>query len=184
MSADPADGRTPGGRPAVDVRRSRKRRRTVSAYRDGDTVVVLVPARFTRAEEQEWVDEMVQRLQRREQRRRPGDATLEARARQLSNRWLDGRADASSVRWVDNQQSRWGSCTIEDRTIRLSRRLQGMPPWVLDYVLLHELAHLLVPGHDADFWALVDRYPRTERARGYLEGVSDAAGLDWGADVG
>lgn len=171
-------------RPLVDVRRSRRRRRTVSAYREGDTVVVLVPARFTRAEEREWVDAMVQRLERRDRRRRPGDEALEQRARELSARWLDGRAVASSVRWVDNQRARWGSCTIDDGTIRLSRRLQGMPPWVLDYVLLHELAHLLEPGHDAAFWALVDRFPRTERARGYLEGVSDAAQLGWDADAG
>lgn len=179
--AGPAGARE---RPLVDVRRSRRRRRTVSAYREGDTVVVLVPARFTRAEEREWVDAMVQRLERRDRRRRPGDGALEQRARELSARWLDGRAVASSVRWVDNQRARWGSCTIDDGTIRLSRRLQGMPPWVLDYVLLHELAHLLEPGHDAAFWALVDRFPRTERARGYLEGVSDAAQLGWDADAG
>jgi hypothetical protein len=82
------------------------------------------------------------------------------------------------VRWVDNQGSRWGSCTPSDRTIRLSSRLQGMPPWVVDYVLLHELAHLAVPGHGPRFWALLEAYPRTERARGYLEGVAATAGLD------
>jgi hypothetical protein len=52
-----------------------------------------------------------------------------------------------------------------------------MPGYVLDYVVLHELAHLLVPGHGKDFWSLVDGYGRTERARGYLEGVSATAGL-------
>jgi predicted metal-dependent hydrolase len=68
---------------------------------------------------------------------------------------------------------------VSDGTIRLSERLQGMPSWVIDYVLVHELAHLLVPGHGPDFWQWVKRYPRTERARGYLEGVSAAAGLGW-----
>jgi hypothetical protein len=53
-----------------------------------------------------------------------------------------------------------------------------MPPWVIDYVLLHELAHLAVPGHGRRFWALLEAYPRTERARGYLEGVAATAGLD------
>ena len=71
--------------------------------------------------------------------------------------------------------SRWGSCTPGDRTIRLSARLQGMPAWVVDYVLVHELAHLLEPGHDATFWAWVDRYPQAERAKGYLLGWSAAA---------
>jgi predicted metal-dependent hydrolase len=165
-----------GARPTVEVRRSRRRRRTVSAYRDGETVVVLIPDRLTRAEESEWVETMLERLARRETRRRPSDDTLATQASRLSAQYLDGRAEPSSVRWVDNQQARWGSCTIDDRSIRLSDRLQGMPPWVIEYVLLHELAHLLVPGHGPDFWALLQRYPRTEQARGYLEGYSDATG--------
>jgi predicted metal-dependent hydrolase len=81
---------------------------------------------------------------------------------------------------VDNQHARWGSCTPGDGSIRLSTRLQGMPSWVLDYVLVHELAHLIEAGHTRAFWAWVDRYPRAERAKGYLEGVSAAAHL---ADV-
>jgi predicted metal-dependent hydrolase len=158
------------------VRRSRRRRRTVSAYRDGETVVVLIPDRLTRAEESEWVETMLERLDRRESRRRPTDDTLTTLATRLSSQYLDGRAEPSSVRWVDNQHFRWGSCTIDDRSIRLSKRLQGMPHWVIEYVLLHELAHLLVPGHGPDFWAVLQRFPRTEQARGYLEGYSDAAG--------
>jgi predicted metal-dependent hydrolase len=79
------------------------------------------------------------------------------------------------VRWVDNQRQRWGSCTPGDRTIRLSVRLQGMPGWVIDYVLVHELAHLIEPGHDAAFWGWVDRYPQSERAKGYLLGWSSAS---------
>ncbi len=169
--------------PRVDVRRSRKRRRTVSAYRDGDTVVVLIPARFSKREEAEWVETMLGRLDRRDRRRRPSDKGLADRAQELSRRYLDGAAGPTSVRWVDNQNERWGSCTVEDRTIRLSHRLRGMPSWVIDYVLLHELVHLQIPGHGPDFWALVDRYPRTERARGYLEGISEAAGLPWTDDV-
>lgn len=76
--------------------------------------------------------------------------------------------------WVGNQTTRWGSCTPASGTIRISTRLQQMPSWVLDYVLVHELAHLLAPGHGKDFWALVRGYPRTERARGYLEGFVHA----------
>ena len=162
-------------RPTVEVRRSKRRRRTVAAYRDGDTVVVMMPARLTKAEEAEWVEIMLGRLERQSRRQAPSDAELARKAEILSARYLDGLAVPSSVRWVDNQQARWGSCTIADRTIRLSTRLRGMPTWVIDYVLLHELAHLLVPGHGPDFWEWVNRYPRTERARGYLEGVSATA---------
>lgn len=161
----------------VEVRRSARRKRTVSAYRDGDRVVVLVPGRFSRAEERRWVALMLERLDKQDARLRPSDDELLARATELSVRHLGGRARPRSVRWVANQGSRWGSCTPVDASIRLSTRLQGMPSWVVDYVLVHELAHLLVPGHGPDFWREVERYPRTERARGYLEGVSATADL-------
>ncbi|HEX5562923.1 MAG TPA: M48 family metallopeptidase [Nocardioidaceae bacterium] len=167
----------PDGGPVVEVRRSRNRRRTVAAYREDDKVVVLLPARFSRAEEREWVATMLARLERSERRRRPGNAALARRAADLSERYLDGRAMPLSVRWVDNQSSRWGSCTPGDRTIRLSTRLRGMPTWVLDYVLVHELAHLIEPGHTREFWAWVDRFPRAERAKGFLEGVAAATHL-------
>jgi predicted metal-dependent hydrolase len=157
--------------PEVEVRRSTRRRRTVSAYREGSRVVVLIPARLSRAEEAEWVTTMLARIEKAERRRRPTDDALHARATELSKRYLGGRAAPVSVRWVDNQNTRWGSCTPSDKTIRLTTRLQGFPRYVVDYVLVHELAHLQVSEHGAAFWALVERYPMSERARGFLEGV-------------
>src|SRR5690349_3502578 len=130
----------------VEVRRSARRRRTVSAYRDGNKIVVLMPARTTRSVERRLVAEMVELVTRREASRsriRSGDPALLQRSAELSTRYLDGRAQPQSVRWVSNMRSRWGSCTMTDRTIRLSNRLQSMPDWVIDYVLLHELAHLI-----------------------------------------
>jgi len=168
---------TGGAEFAIDVRRSARRRRTVSAYRDGQRVVVMIPARFSKAEEREWVERMVARVTANRSPRRPGDAALARRAAELSARYLDGRARPSSVRWVPAMRTRWASCTPADRTIRLSRRLQEMPVWVQDYVLLHELAHLLENGHGPRFWRLLEAYPRTERARGYLDGISAAANL-------
>jgi predicted metal-dependent hydrolase len=160
----------------VEVRRSARRRRTVSAYRDGDRTIVLLPARMSRADEREWVAVMVKRLADQETRRAGravrSDDELVTQARELSRRYLEGSAQPASVRWVTNQGSRWGSCTPLDKSIRLSTRLRGMPAWVVDYVLVHELAHLLAPGHGPAFQALVDRYPQAERARGYLLGVS------------
>jgi predicted metal-dependent hydrolase len=163
------------GRPAVEVRRSRRRQRTVSAYRDGERVVVLIPDQFSRAEESEWVDRMLARLAARQTRRRSSDADLSERARRLADRYLAEFALVPvSVRWVSNQRSRWGSCTPEDGSIRISERVRAMPDWVLDYVVLHELVHLVVPTHGSRFWALVARYPKAERARGYLEGIAAA----------
>ena len=167
---------------AVEVRRSRRRRRTVAAYRHDDgQIVVLLPARMTKAEEREWVAMMVARIEKQERRRKPSDEALEKRAVVLSSRYLEGLARPESVRWVDNQEQRWGSCTPSTGTIRLSNRLQGMPPWVIDYVLVHELAHLIDPGHTPTFWKWVDRFPKAERAKGYLEGAAQAGRL--GADL-
>ncbi|HET9423253.1 MAG TPA: M48 family metallopeptidase [Nocardioides sp.] len=162
----------------VEVRRSKRRRRTVSAYREGERIVVLIPASLTRKEEAEWVETMVARIEKAEQKARLSDDDLLERAQRLNDKWLGGLATPKSVRWVGNQNSRWGSCTPGDRTIRLSERLNGMPTWVIDYVLVHELAHLLEPGHDAKFWAWVDRYPQAEKAKGYLLGWSAAAHLE------
>jgi len=167
-------------KPVVEVRRSQRRRRTVSAYRDGERVVVLIPDRFSRAEETEWVERMLARLAAREERIRRTDDELLARAHRLTTRYLPDHASRvvpTSVRWVTNQNGRWGSCTPDDGTIRISHRIQEMPDWVVDYVLLHELTHLVVPSHSAQFWELVSRFPKAERARGYLEGISAATGL-------
>lgn len=170
----PADGHGP-----VEVRRSSRRRRTVSAYREHDRTVVLLPARMTADEERRWVTVMLDKLAAQEHRRMLSDEELAARAAELSERYLRGRARPANVRWVTNQNARWGSCTPATGSIRLSHRLQGMPEYVIDYVLLHELAHLLVPGHGPGFWALLEGYPRTERARGFLEGVVTADRLPY-----
>ena len=174
----PRSPHTDVARPSVEVRRSARRRRTVSAYRHGDRVIVLMPARLSAAEEQRWVAVMVDRLARRRRRREPAEPELMARAEALSRRYLGGAAVPASVRWVANQEHRWGSCTVVDATIRVSSRLRGMPEYVLDYVLVHELAHLVEPGHTVRFWQLVSAYPRAERARGFLDGVAAASGLE------
>ena len=166
----------------VEVRRSRRRTRTVSAYRREGKVIVMIPDRFSRAEEAEWVTTMLERLERSERRHRRTDDQLMRRAQDLCRDYLHDQVAPASVRWVDNMTTRWASCTTTSGDIRLSHRLQAMPPWVVDYVLLHELAHLIEPGHDKRFWRWVDRYPQAERAKGYLEGAAHAT--DSGADSG
>lgn len=185
MAADrtdrPAAGTGPTD-PAVEVRRSPRRRRTVSAYREGDRTVVLIPAQMSAKEEERWVRAMVERLERRERRSALEEPELSRRAMALSAQYLGGKARPVSVRWVSNQAARWGSCTPVDGTIRISDRVRSLPDYVLDYVLLHELAHLLVPNHGPAFWNLLAAYPRTERARGFLEGYARSPGGAEGAD--
>jgi predicted metal-dependent hydrolase len=138
--------------------------------------VVLIPASFTAAEEATWVERMLTRLAAGERRREASDDALTSRAVQLSRRYLGGHARPTSVRWVSTMGRRWGSCTPGEGTIRVSDRLRDVPDHVLDYVLLHELAHLLVPGHGPAFWRLLASYPRLERARGFLDGLAHAEG--------
>jgi predicted metal-dependent hydrolase len=162
--------------PRVEVRRSSRRTRTVTAYRERDTIVVLIPQRMSKADEQRFVRDMVEKVLAREARASAprGDEALAARARELAATYLapvvDQVPEPAAVSWVTNQQQRWGSCTPSTGVIRLSHRLQSMPNWVVDYVLLHELAHLIEPTHSDRFWRLVGHYPAAEKAKGYLEG--------------
>lgn len=152
----------------VEVRRSGRRKKTISAEIVGDALIVSIPERFSRAEEIEWVGRMTSRMSERKRRDRlNSDDDLARRAAELADRYLGGIRPAE-ITWVTNQKSRWGSCSPDDGTIRLSLELSQYPAWVRDYVIVHELAHLLVADHSARFWDLVDRYPLTERARGFL----------------
>lgn len=183
--------------PRIEVRRSARRKRTVTARVEGDTVVVLMPAGLPRKEERRLVTDMLAKLARSGKRRgsRSSDAELMTRSRELSRRWLAGRAAPTSVRWVPAMTTRWASCSPGSGEIRISETLRDVPAYVLDYVVVHELAHLVVPGgHPPEFWELVRNYPRTERAMGYLEaysrvlragtGCTDGGGPDSGGPEG
>ena len=151
--------------PGVDVEviRSPRRRKTVQARKVGGVLRVSIPAAMSKADEERHVAEMVRRMERRSE-----SSTVDLAARAAALAESHGMPLPTSIRWVDNQEWRWGSCTPSDGTIRISTRLAAEPGWVLDYVIMHELAHLVVPGHGSGFWLLVGRYPRTERARGFL----------------
>ncbi len=172
---------TTTGQP-VDVRRSARRQRTVSAFWEDGVAVVAIPGHFSAAEERDWVQKMVTRLERKkaEAAKRPGGAAtgdneLMEHALSLSNRYLAGRARPQNIKWVSNQNTRWGSATPATASIRISNKLRGMPQWVIDYVILHELAHLLVASHNSRFWQLLDSYPETVRAKAFLEGAAFAS---------
>ena len=159
-----------GGWPPLEIHRSPRRRRGGQAVVREGRVVLRLPAGLPPAEEEAMVDALLGKVLRaRARRQRGGDAALQRRAEELADRYLDG-VRASSVRWSPRMRHRYGSCTVATGEIRISDRLALHPAYVLDYVLVHELAHLLVRRHDARFHALVDRYPEVARAQGYLEG--------------
>lgn len=155
----------------MDVRiiRSARRTRTISARQDGETLVIYLPVGLSPEDEQHWVERMRGRLERSRLRRTLNtDEALGARAEELNREYFDGKLEIADIRYVTNQNQRFGSCTPSTRTIRISHRLAEMPLWVLDYVIVHELAHLLQANHSPRFWKLVNRYKLTERARGFL----------------
>ncbi|HYH27190.1 MAG TPA: M48 family metallopeptidase [Actinomycetota bacterium] len=153
----------------VEIVRSPRRRKTITAEHRGGKVVVRLPAGLTQAEERTWVRKMVNRLTESERLERlNAKMNLERRALELNERYFDGRLRWRSIRWVGNQRYRYGSCTPSDKTIRIASRVAEYPSWVRDYVLMHELAHLRIADHSSRFWEVVRRYPLAERARGYL----------------
>lgn len=155
----------------VKIVRSQQRVKTVSARAVDGVFVVQAPAHMSDADLQPVIDKLLKRWQGRQARSSLDDAVLERRARELNQQYFGGKLRWQSIRWVSNQNSLHGSCTPSQGTIRISHRLAAMPTFVRDYVLVHELAHLLEPNHGPRFWRLVNQYPRTERARGYLMAV-------------
>ena len=162
----------------VEVRRSKRAKRNVTAYRDNEKTVVTVPTRMAKRDIDAYVSELVTRLDDRDERS-TSQALLEQRARLLSKKYLaqdlfETHNVPVSIRWVTNQNARWGSCTPSEGTIRLSHRMVRMPTYVIDSVIVHELIHLLVADHSEAFYALMDRYPEHQKAKAYLDGYSHA----------
>lgn len=152
----------------VDVVRSPRRRRTAQARLNQGRLQVLVPAGLPTDEEARLVADLVARVRRRVD---AGAVDLEAQARRLAAQYRLPRPER--IAWSDRQGQRWGSCSPADGAIRISTRLASLPTWVLDSVIVHELAHLAVPGHGPEFHELTSRYPLSERAKGYLMAVAE-----------
>jgi predicted metal-dependent hydrolase len=164
----------------VEVVRSRRRKRSTAAQMIGETLRIHLPSWMSADEERHWVDEWTRRFRRKMSADR---IDLGQRATALARRYDLPRP--ASIRWVD-METRWGSCTPAAGTVRISSAVARFPAWVLDYVIVHELAHLVYADHSPAFWWVVNRYPRTERARGYLiakSGMPDDDGPGAAADI-
>ena len=155
----------------IEIVRSARRRKTVSAELKGGVLVVRAPATLTDGELAPIIEKLQTRLQKRLKPVPQTDEALEKLAQKLNRDYFNGRLRWQSIRYVKNQMKRFGSCTPSTGTIRISDRVATMPAWVRAYVVMHELAHLQEANHGRRFWKLVNRYPRTERARGYLMAI-------------
>lgn len=161
----PEAAAAPPGVPAMEVEvvRSAKRRKSVSARIVDGRIVIRMPQWMTKKQEAEYVTALVEKLERQST---AATVDLPRRSRELAKR--HDLPAPRSITWVSNQQQRWGSCTPSTGEIRISDRIAGFPDWVVDAVIVHELAHLVHLAHSAEFWALANRYPKTERAYGFL----------------
>jgi predicted metal-dependent hydrolase len=165
--------------PNVEVRRSNKRKRTVSASREGNKTVLNVPHRMSIAEIEQIARDLITRMNQNDPRAYFSDEELFKRAHELSAAYLFSQADPKSVAWSNKLTSTWGICTPLERTIKITSRLQGMPEYVLDYVLLHELVHLVINDHGKDFDAFMKTFEKKERAEGYLDALDELPPSVW-----
>lgn len=172
MAIRPAQ--VPGLPDGVEVRRSDRRKRSVSAYRENGQTVVVVPARMSIADAAKYARSLHERLAKKAARTTVSDAQLAKRADELRRQYLPEVPAPPRISWSSRQTTLWGSCTTSEQTIRISERMRGMPSYVLDDVLIHELAHLLFADHGLKFKELVARHPHHERAEAFLAGVEFA----------
>lgn len=163
-------------RPELEIRASSRRTKTGTAHWSGTKIVVAIPSRLRGRERESFVDELVRRAMRERPQSTGHDAALEERARTLAELYTGGKLP-SGVRFVSNQKRRWASCSPASGEIRLSNRLRNVPDWVLDAVLVHELAHLHHLEHSRAFHAIANRHPRQDDAEVFLEGYQLGLGI-------
>lgn len=167
---------------SVEVVRDSRLRTRIHWEWSGNHVRVRAPRRVPQRELDRLVAEIVEDVQhKRALVRARADDDLEDRARRINKKYFDGEIQWHSIRWVGNMRKRLGSCTNggpTDGDIRISDRAKGWPQWVIDYIVAHELAHRKHSNHSPEFWAYVERYPKAERARGFVMGLAFQLGED------
>lgn len=156
------------------VIRSTRRKKNISAYRQGGRIVISIPARMSKADERAVVPEMIATIRRQEAEQTPDESELATRIDQLLTELAPEISERPiSVTWRAMRE-RWGSCTTVDRTIRISDRLKLAPRYVQDYVLFHEAIHLRYGDHGEEFQEVLSRFDDGELASAYLDGYEAA----------
>lgn len=163
----------------VKVITTKRRNRTASARMVGNVLHVRVPASMPEANVQEIVKNFKRRFEKRQRKMELSmKEDLKAISDKLNKKHFGGIVDVAHIEYTTEQSRIFGSCDTKTRTIRISHRVAEMPRWVRDYVIVHEMAHILERNHNRNFWELVNRYKLAERARGFLI----AKGLDEDGD--
>jgi predicted metal-dependent hydrolase len=169
---------------SVEVVRDGRLRTRIHWEWNGEHVRIRAPRRIAQRDLDRHVTQIIEEVKRkRSQVRARADTELEALARRINKKYFDSEISWHSIRWVSNMHKRYGSCTVggpTDGDIRISDRVKSWPRWVVAYIVAHELTHRKFPNHSKEFWAYLSRYPKTERARGFVQGVAFRRGEDEG----
>ena len=173
---------------AVFVRRDKRLKKSSRwQWQADDSILLRIPYRFPKRQIPDLLKQITQRLDRQiKQAKRRTDDDLQARANYINKKYFSNQIEWKAIRWVGNMNQRLGSCTnggSTDGHIRISDKIKDWPQWVIDYVIAHELVHRLHSDHSKDFWdTLSEGYPKTERARGFIQGIGYAEGQDFEAE--
>jgi len=156
----------------VKIKRSSRRLRTVSARLVNDTLLISAPVDLPEGRLEKITADFKSKFEKKklmEELSRKQD--LREIAALLNKKYFGNQLKINSIEYVSGQSSKFGCCNYHSANIRISHRVGLMPRWVRDYVLIHEMVHLLEPNHSRAFWNIVSRYKLAERARGYLMAV-------------
>lgn len=167
----------------IKINRSRRRRKTASARLIGNVMHVYVPENISAQRLEEVIGSFRKKLSLNILRDKLNrEKSLDETAKIINNKYFGGKLYAASIEYVINQDYKYGCCDFITKKIRVSHRIAQMPDWVRDYVIVHEMAHLIEPNHSKAFWDIVSRYKLAERARGYLmaKGIEPEAQPDAG----
>ena len=153
----------------VKVARSDRRKKTISARLVEDTIHINVPANTSEVHLKELISNFKKRFERRKLKKElNAKQDLKSVVGRLNERHFDSRLKVNKIEYATDQYKKFGCCNYKSKTIRISHQLIEMPPWVRDYVIFHEMAHIIEPNHSSAFWKIISRYRLAERARGYL----------------
>jgi predicted metal-dependent hydrolase len=152
----------------VEIIRSKRRRKTVQAKIVDNSLRIYLPAGLTKNEESKWINQMKERILKKQRRYELNNTTdLKKRAEVINDQYFDGKL-TFSIQFVTNQNTKHGSCTPASKRIRIADDIADYPAYVQDYLIMHELTHLIYPNHSKGFWEKVNEYPHVERAKGFL----------------